>query len=568
MWDLTKIYQDDLQWVEAIKETKEELEKIPCFKFEFEMLEENFIKIEYYSKRLDRLYTYGLLRREEDSADTYITKQIYEIYSLYRLFNRKIELFNTLFLNSDETLEVLRNNENLKKYEPFFRQKLADFVKVRNFDSKDLYKKISPKDAYVNWYGSFEYIGKFTIDDRTEIITEENVLQYLRVEEQSYRRKAYESIENFLKENSSSASFFLNTHFQLKNFVAKQNGFENAYDMFVHNNIFNNSHSAYFFQDSIIQKVIRLHERILNNKVKHGGLNNLTYSDLYYLKNGDKFKLSFSEALKITLKAFHSKGREFYNTMEEAITNNWISKDKNTSRHSGQRSISCFGIHPFITINWKNEFDDLFELIHELSGALGQYYASQNGMFIYSELSILKTEFVSFLGTMYLIDYLEKSFADSKEKLIISDQVDNFIRDSFIIPFIYSTIEYHLCTKSSNQKLDNEDISDIWYDIMSRFHSIHDFVEMPINRYNWVRHEHFYMDGYNFRYIIAFILAYDFYKKDKSLEFVIELLKEGERVSDKEFFSIIFKEELSYEKLVESFVTDIMKKYNEENFNL
>lgn len=565
MWDLTKLYYDDLQWEEAMKETRVSLEKIPSFKFELEILDEDFTKIEYYSEKLDRLYTYGLLRREQDSANTYITKRIHEIYSLYQLFNRKIKLFNNLFLNSDKTLEVLRSSEKLKKYEQFFQQKLTDSVSMKDFDSKNLYKKVSPRDAYINWYGSFEYIGKFTTNDRIEKITEENILQYLRVEEQIYRREAYESVENFLKENSNLASFFLNTHFQLKNFIAKQNGFENAYDMFVYNNIFDKSQSVFFFQENITQKIILLHEEILNNKIKRSGLNKFTYSDLYYLKNSDNFNLSFSEATKIILNTFRVKGGEFYNAVEEVITNNWISREKNTLRHSGQRSISCFGVHPFITVNWNSEFDDLFELTHEISGAIGQYYASQNGMFIYSELSILKTEFISILGTLYLIDYLGNNF---EEKLIIFDQVDNFIRDSFIIPFIYSTIEYQLYTKSKNQKLDNEDISDVWYEIMSKFHSIKNFEEMPINRYNWVRHEHFYMDGYDFRYIIAFILAYNFYKKDKSLEFVIELLKEGERISDKEFFNMILGEELSYEKLVESCVTDIMRKYDEENFSL
>lgn len=41
-----------------------------------------------------------------------------------------------------------------------------------------------------------------------------------------------------------------------------------------------------------------------------------------------------------------------------------------------------------------------------------------------------------------------------------------------------------------------------------------------------------------------------------------------ERISVKEFISITFKEELPYKKLVEIFMTDIMKKYDEENFNL
>lgn len=49
---------------------------------------------------------------------------------------------------------------------------------------------------------------------------------------------------------------------------------------------------------------------------------------------------------------------------------------------------------------------------------------------------------------------------------------------------------------------------------------------------------------------------------------MIELLKKGERISDKEFFNMVLGEELSYEKLVESCVTDIMRKYDEENFSL
>ena len=57
-----------------------------------------------------------------------------------------------------------------------------------------------------------------------------------------------------------------------------------------------------------------------------------------------------------------------------------------------------------------------------------------------------------------------------------------------------------------------------------------------------------------------------FYKKDKSLEFVIELLKKGKEYLTKDFFNMVLGEELSYEKLVESCVTDIMRKYDEENF--
>ena len=89
---------------------------------------------------------------------------------------------------------------------------------------------------------------------------------------------------------------------------------------------------------------------------------------------------------------------------------------------------------------------------------------------------------------MYLIDYLGNNFEEKldhfRSKLIISLEI-LLLYPLFIVQL---NISYILNQKP---KLDNEDISDVWYEIMSKFHSIKNFEEMPINRYNWVRHEHF-----------------------------------------------------------------------------
>ena len=59
-------------------------------------------------------------------------------------------------------------------------------------------------------------------------------------------------------------------------------------------------------------------------------------------------------------------------------------------------------------ISWDGTLDSLFNLAHEILGAVARYYSGLTESFFYSELSILKTEFISYLGTWSLYEYLRK----------------------------------------------------------------------------------------------------------------------------------------------------------------
>lgn len=568
MWNLAVLFNTDNDWKESINILENKLNNLNKLEFKDETLEADFSKIEYFSRQLDKLFTYGLLRREEESSNRDIISTIDKIRLLYRLFNDKISAFNTLLSKKDQIIKIMEDSDELKVFIPFFKEKSKILNNRSNFDSEHLYQKISPRDSYVSWYGNFKNIGNFKIGTEYKVITEENVLNYLRVDDQYYRRKAYEAVEVFLKEQSNQASFFLNAHYQLKNYIAKQNGFDHAYDMYISDNIFHKINSDYFFQKSQVDLIIKLHKKILENKMNRNSLSSMSYSDVYYLKNGQKYRLSFREALDIIKSTFKTKSTLFYEALNTVIDENWIFSEKSSLKHLGQRSISCFEAHPFITVNWNNSFDNLFELVHEISGAISQWLASKNGMFLYSELSILKTEFMSFLGTMYLIDFLVTNTNDNSIKEIISDETDNFIRESLVVPFLYSIIEYNLYKKAKIRKLYNDDISNIWYEFVSQFNDIKNFEEMPINRYNWVRHEHFYLEGYDFNYVIAFTLAYNFHNQNKDIDVVVKQLLKGEQISDEQFFKEIFDSSLNYHELLHNCVDDIVGKFYEENFCL
>ena len=61
----------------------------------------------------------------------------------------------------------------------------------------------------------------------------------------------------------------------------------------------------------------------------------------------------------------------------------------------------------------------MFNLAHEILGAVARYYSGLTESFFYSELSILKTEFISYLGTWSLYEYLRKHPEISDLNLLI-----------------------------------------------------------------------------------------------------------------------------------------------------
>lgn len=556
MWDLTILYRNDTDWKSSIDKLYNQIKLLDNFKFNLQTLKDDFDAIEIYSKKLDKLYTYGLLRREEDVSNKEILSNMKYIRNLYKLFNGKLATLSTLS-SKNTILEAMTNDTDLKVYKPFFESFAHRNLINSDSELSSLYEKVSPRDEYIAWYGNFKAIGSFNLFNKKYYVTEDNLLNYLRSNSPSKRRLAYESVEKFFQKNSNIAATFLNLQCQLKNLIAINSGFENAYDMFVTNAFYRKIEKC--FNLIAINKISNLYHVILSRKIKHIGNKHFSYCDLYYVKDSSENQIPFEQARRVILNVLKDKDKRFYDGVKNAFYNNWIFSEKSNQKHLGQRSFSCFEEHPFVTVSWNNNIDDLFTLVHEVFGAVSQWLASKNGKFIYSELSIVKTEFMSFLGTLYLADYLflEKSI-DHK---VILDEMDEFIVESFLIPYEYSLVECRLYQEAVKKQLQSEDISNIWYEVVSLFHNVDTFEEMTINRFNWVGNEHLYLEGYDFNYIVAFVLAYNFYKNDGDFEVLTNQLMYGEQLTDEEFFKTIIPRTTSFEELLSDTIDDILERY-------
>jgi len=200
-----------------------------------------------------------------------------------------------------------------------------------------------------------------------------------------------------------------------------------------------------------------------------------------------------------------------------------------------------YAVHPYILMNWQANLDSLYALIHEIGGAVGQYYAQSAPSYIYSELSVSKTEFCSYVNELLLTKYLlrNKDNIEGISNQSITIKILDFFKDAFFLPYELSIVEMELSMDSLNNRLTSKFVSDTYYKIVNDFHFFVGFAELPINRYNWVRVQEFYVFGYNVDYMESFIYAYQFINRivndANSTDLLKELLQQGEYITDQEF---------------------------------
>ena len=304
------------------------------------------------------------------------------------------------------------------------------------------------------------------------------------------------------------------------------------------------------FLEKSKNSIVKLSHDIVKNKIKLVQAPSFSYSDMYYLPTDADNLISFDEAKRIVYSTFATFGDTISTICYKALYEGWNITERTDNSQSGQRSYSSYSSHPYIKIDWHNRIDDLFDLTHEIGGAISQFLSSKNEKFLYSETSILKTEFFSILGTICLCDNLKRNFQVKFNKKLVTSRIIDFYKDILILPFEFCYVEEELYNRASQYKLTEGSISDIWYSVVSDFHNIAGFKPMIENKSNWVRHDQFYLNGYSFKYIESLILAEKYYEifNETNSDVLVNLFKKGEQLSDLDFFySLMGEKEIDFE---------------------
>jgi len=277
--------------------------------------------------------------------------------------------------------------------------------------------------------------------------------------------------------------------------------------------------------------------RFLTLKKEMLGYDTLYYYDLY-TSMVEKANMTFSveEGQEMILKSLKPLGNEYTAVLQEAFDDRWIDYYATEGKRSGAYSTgSEYDQHPYILMNWTDDYNSVSTFAHELGHTMHSYLSNQNQPFQNSQYPIFVAEIASTLNENLLNDYMVENAKTDKEKLFILGSYLEMLRGTLFRQVSFAEFEWEIHKKiEAGEPLNGEIMSNMYYDIVKRYYGHDEGVTIVPEyiKYEWAYIPHFYYNYYVYQYATSIIYATAFYEKikedgDDAVKDYFQILKGG-----------------------------------------
>jgi oligoendopeptidase F len=172
------------------------------------------------------------------------------------------------------------------------------------------------------------------------------------------------------------------------------------------------------------------------------------------------------------LKVFEPLGNEYVTTLKKSFNDRWIDYYPSKGKRSGAYSSgAAYDYHPFILMNWTDDYESVSTLAHELGHTMHSYFSNKNQPFVNSNYSIFVAEIASTINENLLNHYMLKHVKSDDEKLFLLGSYLDLMRTTIFRQTSFAEFEWEVHKKIENgEPLTGEDMSKIYYDITKKYY--------------------------------------------------------------------------------------------------
>lgn len=540
-WDLTDIYPDE----EAFRSDlaafeKEYIPGIEQFRGKLGTVEGVLDYFNYFDKAMaafSKLQNYVTLRTILDQGDSSATADSGEVMKLGdRYFNASAYASKELYANDDAFLDRLIADERMAPYknqilrEREQTQHLLDEreeqllmpLMLQASGASTLYEKLAnadmefptAKDSQGTEHPCNEPAYRNLVNSSPDRTLRENMSRTLLGTYGQYRNTLSQNMDNFVQAMVATA------HFHHYDSAREASLASSAIPLAVYDNLLSTADSRL----DVRHQAIRLRKEILGYDV-------LSNQDLVIplVKDTDR-KYPYQDAKKIVPEALAPLGETYCNDFRKALDSRWVDVYSADRKATNAASMGVNGIHPFIYLNYGDNYDSMSTLAHEMGHAMHQYYSDVYQESIYNKnVTTFATEVASLTNELLLSDYMISHAESDEEKLFYLSTQLTLLDSAFFNQTMYARFEtdmYQIVEDGGS--LTPDILETLWTDTCQKYYGP-DFHPLEEGRYGWSRIPHFYYNHYVFQYatsiaascnIVDRILAGEDGAVDQYLEFL------------------------------------------------
>ena len=516
-WDLSTIFETDQKWEEELALLTEDTKEAASLEGHLLDSAESLLNItERYldlSRRLEKLYVYAHMKNDQDTRVAKYQEYYAKAMTLYSQLDQVFSFYEPEFMaiTEEQYQNFLAEEPKLQPYKHFFDKLLQNKDHVLSQREEELLA------------GAGEIFGAasetFAILDNADIVfplvkdEDGNEVQlshgvYMRLVEsknREVRRGAYEALYSTYEQYQHTYAKTLQTNVKVQNYRAKVRNYKSAREAalaanFVPESVYDNLVSA-------VRKHLPLLHRYLSLRSKILGIPDLKMYDVYTPLSSVEYSFTYEEALKKAEEALAVLGEDYLSRVKRAFSERWIDVYENQGKRSGAYSGGSYDTNAFMLLNWQDNLDNLFTLVHETGHSMHSSYTRETQPYVYGDYSIFLAEIASTTNENILTEKLLQEVQDDATRFTILNNFLDGFRGTVFRQTQFAEFEHAIHQADQNgEVLTSEFLNNLYADLNQEYYGLSK-EDNPQIQYEWARIPHFYYNYYVYQYSTGFAAA-------------------------------------------------------------
>ena len=541
-WNLKDMIKDSEEYERLCTEINMLADKIVAMKGNIVKNSDNLLKYLETSSRLDELlekvYVYSYLFHYEDMSNEIginykeRAERLVESINIKTYFTSS-ELLSILY---DEVLSFIKENKELKKYS-FLLEKIFRYQKYTLSEKEEKIITLAT-NSFGTPHDAFSCLDNVDIDlgfikdesNKRVKLTNSNYIKFMTSDNRSVRKQAFKNMYAFFAKFINTISELYKGKIKENFFISNAKGFNSPLEKSLYSDNINVDVYDNFINE--IHHYLPLMYRYIKVRNKALGIKSHMYDIYVDLGKNDNSELKYDDGIKIVKDALKPLGDKYIEDLNHAFTDGWIDVYPNKYKRSGAYQWGCYGVHPYVSLNYENNNDSVSTLAHELGHAMHTFYSNESQSYNDANYPIFLAEIASTVNEVLVDDYFYKNAKSDEEKILYLSSFLDKVRTTIFRQTMFAEFEKIIHEKyQENVPITVNLLCDTYYDLNKLYFGKNIVVDDAI-KYEWARIPHFYTSFYVYKYatglIAALSIASDIINNENDMKSkYMEFLKSG-----------------------------------------
>lgn len=517
-WDLSRVFKNDQEWEQEYKQVAQEIKNLSKFKGTLAKsgkdLYEGITAILAVNRRLEKVYVYATMSSDVDTSNNHYLGFVAKAQSLANQMSAAIAFVDPEILSiPEETLaKFMQDEPRLENY----RHRLEQITQKRPHTLPANEEKIiaDAGDAMGTSANTFNVLTNsdmeygYVQDEDGEMVQLSDGLYSLLIQSQdrNVRKNAFDVMYASYGQFENSLASTLSGEVKAHNFNARVHKYNSAREAALSEN---SVPTAVY--DTLIKEVnshLDLLHRYVALRKKILGLKDLQMYDMYVPLTGKPvLSYNFEEAKAEARKALAPLGEDYLKHVDYIFNNRVIDVVENQNKVTGAYSGGAYDTDPYELLNWEDNLDSLYTLVHETGHSVHSWYTRNTQPYVYGDYPIFVAEIASTTNENILTEYFLDKITDPKTRaFVLNHYLDSFKGTLFRQTQFAEFEQFIYETDANGQPLTADVLDEFYGNLNQRYYgdSVEPGGEIAME---WSRIPHFYYNFYVYQYATGFAAA-------------------------------------------------------------